>query len=553
MKYLLIFFCVLLSSFFVYFPITDSDIFWHLAAGKEIFTHKHFLYTDPFSYTLLSPAWIDLHWLFQLLCYGLYAIGAENALIAFKLLCIGFTAALLCLTHGHKRYAVFCAFLTPLLFYHTRYLVDVRPVLMSMLLTAVYVFLFERTLMTGKRGLLWWLIPLQIIWTNCQGLYMIGLFIIGAYWIESAVGFLRKKNGRPVLHMAVLFACAASCLVNPYGVFGLFLPFRLFSRIAPEANNIYSLNISENVPLFSLTGFETGYRTAVIITAVIIGALFFCNWKKMRLSHVILFAGFFFIACCAVRNVTLYIIIAVPIIGHYAATADLGKRFIAMRPDFRRMVSLAAYSCALLMLLVPACRHAAVVALFPPHHALSPFRFPEKITETIKRDPVPGNMFNDIRYGGYLLWRLYPEKKVFIDTRLAFRPPEFFAEYLAISDRPELFAQVAEKFNITHAILPSALFTRHMKLIKRLYSSGRWRLEYTDGASVLFVRNDISDRSGFDLSNHATVQNIMDSIRAQWSDAPSVRREALGYFAGLLENLDLHEAAMQVKREDHWR
>ena len=67
---------------------------------------------------------------------------------------------------------------------------------------------------------------------------------------------------------------------------------------------------------------------------------------------------------------------------------------------------------------------------------MSPFRFPEKIADYIEEHSVPGTMFNDLRYGGYLIWRLYPQEKVFIDTRLIIRPPEFFAEYLAISEYP---------------------------------------------------------------------------------------------------------------------
>ena len=156
-------------------------------------------------------------------------------------------------------------------------------------------------------------------------------------------------------------------------------------------------------------------------------------------------------------------------------------------------------------------------------------------------------MFNDIRYGGYLIWHLYPEKKVFVDTRLVIRSPEFFAEYLAISDCPELFTKVAEKFNITHAVLPSALFTRHLKLIKWLYNSGTWRLEYTDGASVLFVRSDIVHCQRLDLSNDTTVCAVMDSIKAQWSNAPELCREGLRYFSDLLDFLDLHGGVKRVR------
>jgi hypothetical protein len=536
-QYVPIVFCIVLSAFFVYYPITDSDIFWHLAAGKEIIARKHFLFTDPFAYTLASPRWVDLHWLFQLLCYGLYRIGSERALIIFKLCSVSVTAALLCLTHRNRRYAVLCALFAPFLFFQVRYLVDVRPLLVTMLFTALYVFLFERAGASGKNRTLWWCVPLQIIWTNCQGLYLIGLFIIGAYWVESVSGFLRNKNGRPGTLTAVLAACAVSCLANPYGISGLLLPFKLFLRITPDAGNIYSLNISENVPLFSLAGFETAYRTVVIVTAVIAGALFILNRKNVRLSHIILFSGFLFFACVAVRNVPLYVVAVVPIIGNYLSTAAFWNRFCALR--------YAVYFGALIMLVIPVFRHAKVTALYPPHCALSPFRYPEKITDHIRRNPVPGNMFNDIRYGGFLIWRLYPEKKVFIDTRLVIRSPEFFAEYLAISDYPELFTTVAEKFNITHVILPSALFTRHMKLIKWLYHSDKWRLEYADGTSVLFVRSDIIHGQQIDLSNNMSTSSIKDFIRTQWSDSPKLQREGLRFFSDLLDSLGLYRTQIR--------
>jgi hypothetical protein len=530
-------FCTVLSAFFVCYPVTDSDIFWHLAAGKEMIARKSFLFTDPFAYTLAFPRWVDLHWLFQLLCYGLYSLGSERALIIFKLCSVSLIAALLCQTHRNRGSLVLCALFAPFLFFQVRYLVDVRPLLVTMLFTALYVFLFERAGATGKKRTLWWCVPLQILWTNCQGLYLIGLFIVGAYWVESLSGFLRKKNGLSGTLTVVLAACAVSCLANPYGVSGLLLPFKLFLRITPNAGNIYSLNISENVPLFSLAGFETAYRTVVIITAFIAVSLFIINRKNVRLSHVILFTGFLILACIAVRNVPLYVVAVVPIIANYLSTAGFWNRFSALRH--------AAYLCAPALLVIPVLHHANVTSLCPPRCTLSPFRYPEKITDLIRRNPVPGNMFNDIRYGGYLIWRLYPEKKVFIDTRLVIRPPEFFAEYLALSDYPETFAQVAEKFNITHAILPSALFSRHMKLIKWLYHSGLWRLEFADGASVLFVRSTIVHEQPIDLSNDMTVSAIMDSIKKQWHGSPELQREGLRFFTDLLDSLGLHRTQLK--------
>jgi hypothetical protein len=540
--------CIVLSAFFVYFPITDCDIFWHLAAGREMVAHRHFLYADPFSFTLASPRWVDLHWLFQLLAYGLYSLAGFKALIGVKLLLVAGTAALICLTHRSPRYRVVAAFLTPLLFYATRYLIDVRPVIITLLFTAAYVFLFERSRASGRKKLLWWCIPLQILWTNSQGLYMVGLFIIGAYWAESVWDFFRHNGRKPVMETVFLICATASCLINPYGMSGLLLPFELLSRINPAVKNIYSMNISENVPLLSLSGFESIYRSAVITTAAIAVALFILNRKRIRPAHIVLFAGFCYLAFSAVRNVPLYAVIVVPLIGYYAADSAFWKWCASLPSGYRRGISLTASTLVLCMFIVPIIRHAAIVSIYPPHRALAPFRFPEKCVSYLKSNPVPGAMFNDIRYGGYLIWRLYPKEKVFIDTRLIIRTPEFFAEYLAISDHPGLFAQVAEKFNVTHVVLPSAFFSRHQKLVRRLYESDRWRLECTDGESLLFVRSDVAAGPGIDLAKAPAVQQIADSLQVQWNNAPHVCREALQHFSDLLKGLGLDDAAGMVAR-----
>jgi hypothetical protein len=549
-QYIPIIICMALAAFFVYFPITDSDIFWHLAAGREMVAQKHVLYTDPFAFTLASPRWIDLHWLFQLLMYGIYSLGGFTAIIGFKLLIVACIAAILCLTHRSARYLVVTAFLTAILLYAVRYLIDVRPILITLLFMALYVALFERAETIKRKWPLWWCVPLQILWTNSQGLYMIGLFIIGAYWAEALWRFIIRKGDRPIMETALLALCAASCLLNPYGISGLLLPFNLFSRINPVVTNIYSLNISENVPLFALTGFEAGYRTAVIITAIIAIALFVCNRKRLQPAHLMLFVGFAYLAFSAVRNVLLYVVIVIPIIGYYTANIDLRKLIAPLPSGYRSGLTAAVCVLAFGALVLPCVRHAAVVATFPPCHALSPFRFPEKCVGYLERNPIPGRMFNDIRYGGYLIWHCYPEKQVFIDTRLVIRSPTFFAEYLALSDHPELFSKVAEKFGITQAILPSALFSRHAKLIQWLYQSDQWRLVFTDGASVFFVRTESAPGwAPIDLSNEATVQSVIKGIDAEWRDAAAVRREAYGHFRDLLNSLGLHASAQMVEEK----
>jgi hypothetical protein len=569
-----------LAAFFCFFPITDTDIFWHLAAGREIIAHRHFLFTDPFAFTLASPQWTDLHWLFQVLVYGLFTAGGLKALLVFKLVTVAGTVTLLCLAYRNSAFIWTCALLSALLFYEARYLVCERPVLITMLCMSAYIFLFEQVRQGGKKYWPWLCVPLQIIWTNSQGLYPIGIFIFGAYAIEALLDsrrihapspagegwpqagvrsdlippspFSRKEKGAHKWfinsYTLIFFLCSLSCLATPYGISGLLLPFTLFGRIAPVAQNLYSLNISENVPLFALAGFEAGYRIAVIFTAVAALALFAVNRKKLRAAHILLFLGFLFLAVSAVRNVLLYFIAIIPIVGYTLMNAADPRRFTLLSPATRRLAAAGAAAAALLLVTIPFINHCSVVASCPPRRALSPFRFPEKITDYLKAHPVPGNMFNDIRYGGYLIWQLYPQNKVFIDGRLVIRPPQFFAGYLAVCALPKLFPLVEKKFNITHVILPSAIFLQYRALIKWLYESPDWHLEYTDGSSFLLVKNTASQRPAINLADPTEVDAIADSIGAQWRDAPYVQQEALGYLADMLGYLGFEESAEMVKK-----
>ena len=62
----------------------DSDVWWHLAAGREM-VHTHaLLYADPFSVSAEGRPWVDVHWLFQIAIYGVYAVGGLLGLVLVK-------------------------------------------------------------------------------------------------------------------------------------------------------------------------------------------------------------------------------------------------------------------------------------------------------------------------------------------------------------------------------------------------------------------------------------------------------------------------------------
>ena len=68
--------------------VADGDIWWHLAAGREMLRTHSLLRSDPFSLSAAGRSWVDVHWLFQLAVYGVYRLGGLSALVFAKSLVI---------------------------------------------------------------------------------------------------------------------------------------------------------------------------------------------------------------------------------------------------------------------------------------------------------------------------------------------------------------------------------------------------------------------------------------------------------------------------------
>ena len=48
--------------------------------------------------------------------------------------------------------------------------------------------------------------------------------------------------------------------------------------------------------------------------------------------------------------------------------------------------------------------------------------------------PIDGRLFNEMGYGSYLDWALYPGTQVFVDPRVELYPLAIWQDYLAIRD-----------------------------------------------------------------------------------------------------------------------
>src|SRR5512142_2888253 len=76
-------------------PIADGDIYWHLAAGRHMVEQRSLLRADPFTVSAAGCPWTDVHWLFQLGAYAVYAVAGFSGLAVAKAALIAGGAVLL--------------------------------------------------------------------------------------------------------------------------------------------------------------------------------------------------------------------------------------------------------------------------------------------------------------------------------------------------------------------------------------------------------------------------------------------------------------------------
>jgi hypothetical protein len=130
---------------------------------------------------------------------------------------------------------------------------------------------------------------------------------------------------------------------------------------------------------------------------------------------------------------------------------------------------------------------------------ISDERFPAKVADFILTNDLKGNMYNHFNWGGYLIWRLAPARKVFVDGRCLSEEVDWqaYAISLAYAGRDPavpVWKQLLQRYDVRYIIIPPMFSSgRPMPLANELMKSDDWVLVFSDVNSMLFVRNIVEN------------------------------------------------------------
>jgi hypothetical protein len=115
-------------------------------------------------------------------------------------------------------------------------------------------------------------------------------------------------------------------------------------------------------------------------------------------------------------------------------------------------------------------------------------KFSFAAAEFLRKNPVPGKMFNFFDIGGFLDWQLYPGALTFLDGRTYNQ--QVFMEHQAVTSAMPGWERTIDKYGINYFVL-KAMDSSGMILpiVPALANHPGWSLVFADGLFVVFVRN----------------------------------------------------------------
>jgi hypothetical protein len=441
----------------------QSDTYWHLRAGAELWRTHHVPFVETWSSTAAGRFWPNHEWLWQALSYGLWRIGGMPLLTAAGALVVtGAFALAYRLTVG----APMTRFLLMIVGVPLAACVwALRPQIVSLGLLALLV-----TLVARER---WrWLPALFVVWANVHGAVVLGVAVLGATAVAAAIkarGGEARDRTRALCLALLTPVCAAATLATPLGT-------RLWTFIVESMRRSHATLIIEWMPAYPIGPVEIGFWVLSIAFVVLLAR----RWRRLTTwSDVAVVAAALVVlplAIRAVRNVPPFLLLVIPAASRLLG-ADFrlgGARDAPASADHPRVNLALLGGLFVLGVGVVGVAWASSLPLLG-WRPLSPGALAAV-------GACPGPLYNRYNEGGYLVW-FAPETKVFIDSRQDPYPVEFVLDTVGNEARGT-YREMFARHGVRCALLPLASPTR-----PRLRQDG-WRERYTDETWAVLVPPD---------------------------------------------------------------
>src|SRR6266496_1073897 len=467
-------------------PVTDPDFWWHLKTGQYIIATKTIPHIDIFSNLRFGSEWVTHEWLSEVFMYSIFrALGYNGLIVIFSIL---ITAAFWlvykrCRKRGVHPYVAGFALLLGAA--ATTPTWGVRPQMFSVLFASIFLGFLDRYSRREAMPSIWWLAPSMILWVNLHAGFALGLALL----ILTIAGLLldwlllRKDSfgevwlrARPLCWLLII--CVAAVCLNPNGTRMYSYPFETLSSHAMMQYIQEWQSPDFHSPLF--------LALALLILATF-SALALSN-KRARPGELLMLAVTAWATLRSARNVAFFALVATPLLAEHSWSWIISHRWgkwLTVRqqhePDRKSFLKLGLNVLLLVIALTLVALGVRRAAVKQP--TIEVQRFPAAAVNFILAQRPPQPIYNEYVWGGYLIWRLYPDYRVYIDGRADVYGDELVKEFVEIHDGNTAWHQQLDNHGIQ-----TVLVKPDVALASLLRQESGWQKVFEDKQAVIFIR-----------------------------------------------------------------
>jgi hypothetical protein len=453
----------------------DGDLGRHITIGNYIIESLTIPRTDIFSHTMTGQTLTPHEWLAQVLLalahrnLGLPGVVLLTALIIASTFTIVFYES-----QARSKSPVISLGITILAAAASSLHWLARPHVFTFIFLAIWSLLLERV-RRGKHVPLWAFGLLMLVWANTHGAFIAGFVTWGAYLggelFEAWKTRQWSSNRLKSWGMIGLISLAAT-LLNPAGI-------HLWGTSIGFVSNHYLVSHTQEYlpPDFHNPG-TWPFLLLIAFSIWMLGS----KKQPLPVAHSLLLTGWMILGLYSARNIPLFAIIAAPIMSETAADNLANSRWKTIEDNLLKTdQSLRGATWIIIGIL-----GAVLLMSTPAMRAYNRFDasvFPVEALNWLEQHPQRGNVFNYFPWGGYLLYRQWPETLVFIDGQTDFYGESLTREYEQVISAAQSWKAIMNKYQIEWAIIPST------SNLTNALSENNWEILYQDEtATILRVK-----------------------------------------------------------------
>jgi hypothetical protein len=447
------------------FMPAQSDTWWHLRTGEEIWRTGSVQLRDSFSHTVNGGYWPNHEWLSQVVFFGLYRAGGLPLFTAAAALLVSATWWMVwSLTEGHptRRLVLVSLAVIP-----SAMAWSLRPQLFTLFLVALMTSLVVRR----RYG---YLPLLFLMWANLHGAVVLGIaLLVGSI---AAAALHERRLPRGLLVSSAL--CLVATVMTP-------LKLSLWSEIPASLSRLRQYQVLEwRTPSFGDVALLPFWLMSAALTVLTVAALVgrrrgsrtgpSSDPAREGRGVTIVISALILLpfALTSSRNVPPFLLLAAPAIA-VLIESHFASRALRMHKHERPVLNLCVLAVAVI---------ASVTTVGNAWAAQNPRLqwqpLPAQAIAAIRG--CPERLYNNYDDGGYLIW-FVPERKVFLDSRQDPYPASLIQNHI----QAELSGNYQALFSRYQ--IECALTKTGTPLANRLLSDG-WHTRYADMTWQVFSR-----------------------------------------------------------------